>query len=183
VAEGALDLRRYIRAIADFPQPGILFRDITPLLRDYGAFEHAIDTLHRRYRGETVDTIAGVESRGFILGAPLALRLGVGFVPIRKAGKLPGATRSRSYALEYGTATLQMHVDALQQGQRVVLVDDLLATGGTAAAAAELVEEGGGSLVEIAFLIELADLGGRERLCDRRVFCMLSYGSDAAGSP
>jgi adenine phosphoribosyltransferase len=170
-----MDLREYIRAIPDFPKPGILFRDITPLLRDAKAFAAAVDALVDRYQRARIDAVAGVESRGFILGAPLSLRLGVGFIPIRKAGKLPARTIERSYALEYGSATLQMHRDALTAGQSVVLVDDLLATGGTARAAAELIEEAGARVHEIAFLIELAALQGRRQLQQRAVHAMLTY--------
>jgi adenine phosphoribosyltransferase len=170
-----MDLAQLIRAVPDFPKPGILFRDITPLLRDPAGFTAVVDQLAARYRGAPVDLVAGIESRGFLLGAPLALRLGLGFVPVRKAGKLPAATRSRSYALEYGTATLQVHRDALEPGQNVLIVDDLLATGGTARAAAELVEECGARVHEIVFLIELADLGGRAQLGSRRVHALLAY--------
>lgn len=171
-----MDLAQLIRAVPDFPKPGILFRDITPLLRDPAGFAAVIDRLHARYRDVALDAVAGIESRGFLLGAPLALRLGVGFVPIRKAGKLPAATRSRTYALEYGTATLQLHEDALAPGQSVLIVDDLLATGGTARAAAELVEECGARVHEIAFLIELADLDGRAQLGEHRLHALLAYG-------
>lgn len=159
-----MDLKSYIREVPDFPQPGILFRDITPLLAAPEALQAVVDQLRDRYAGRGIGKVLGVESRGFLFGAPLALSLGVGFVPVRKAGKLPADTISRSYDLEYGSATLEIHRDAVAKGEKVVIVDDLLATGGTARAAAELAESAGAVVEEIAFVIELADLGGREGL-------------------
>ena len=153
-----------IRAIPDFPSPGVTFRDITPLLRHAEAFNHVIDTLAKPHRPGEVDVVAAIESRGFMFGAPLALRLGAGFVPIRKHGKLPATTINREYSLEYGTGLIEMHCDALNPGDRVLVVDDVLATGGTARAAIEMVDDLGGKIVEVAFVIELPELGGRGRL-------------------
>lgn len=164
-----------VRNVPDFPVEGILFRDITPILQDPTSFQSAIDLFVERYRARDVHVFAGVESRGFLFAAPLALALGTSFVPIRKAGKLPAEKVSRSYSLEYGEATLEMHRDAVQRGQRVVIVDDLLATGGTALAASQLVEELGGEVVELAFLIELEALAGRDKLGERTVTTFLSY--------
>jgi adenine phosphoribosyltransferase len=163
---------RLVREVPDFPEPGILFRDITPLLRDGPAFHRLVESWAEQHSG--VDVVAGVEARGFILAAPLATRLGVGFVPVRKAGKLPGRTERAAYALEYGEAVLELTHDAVSPGQRVLLVDDVLATGGTAAAAAELVEREGGEVVAIQVLLELAALGGRDRLIGREVLATLT---------
>ncbi len=157
-------LEDYVISIPDFPKPGILFRDVTGVIGDPVGFRLAVDALCRRLEGVAFDLVAGMESRGFIFGAPVACRLGKGFLPVRKPGKLPRATVSESYALEYGTATLEIHRDDIRPGQKVVLVDDLLATGGTAAAAARLVERLGGTVVKVLTLIELVDLGGRARL-------------------
>jgi len=170
-----MDLKSYIRAVPDFPQPGVLFRDITPLLAAPEALGHVVETLARRYEGREVDKVLGIESRGFVFGAPLALRLDAGFVPVRKAGKLPGKTLRRAYSLEYGQAVLEIHADALRPGERVVLIDDLLATGGTARAAAELVEEAGGIVEEIVFVVELAFLRGRDALGERPVHSLVVY--------
>ncbi len=172
-----MDLKTYIRAVPDFPKPGILFRDITPLLGNAEAFQEVVDRLYERYEGRGIGKVLGIESRGFLFGAPLALKLGVGFVPIRKAGKLPADTLSRSYDLEYGSATLELHRDALEAGERVLILDDLLATGGTAIAAAELVESAGAEIEEIGFVIELADLGAREKL-RWPAHAMLIYGDE-----
>jgi len=168
-------LKALIRDVPDFPMQGILFRDVTPLLRDPRGLSQVVDILAERYRGERIDAVAGIESRGFLFGAPLAVALGVGFVPIRKVGKLPADKISREYALEYGTNTLEMHRDAVRPGERVVLVDDLLATGGTARAAAELLEAQGAKVVETAFVIELAFLNGRAALEGRPVHALLEY--------
>jgi adenine phosphoribosyltransferase len=149
-----------VRTIPDFPRPGIDFRDITTLLSDSSAFRDTVDAISARHAGDGVEVVAGVESRGFVLGAPIAYLLGAGFVPIRKEGRLPSATISTAYMLEYGEATLEIHADAIEDGQRVLIVDDLLATGGTAAAAIHLVETLGGVVTGLAFLIELADLNG-----------------------
>ena len=169
------DLKKLIRDVPDFPRDGILFRDITPLLLDSRAVARVIDHLAERFRGERIDRVAAIESRGLIFGAPLALALGCGLVPVRKLGKLPRRTVSREYALEYGSNQLEMHVDAVDSGQRVLVVDDLLATGGTARAAIEIVEELGGIVAAVAFLIELDALRGREVLGDREVVTLLHY--------
>lgn len=167
-------LKQLIRDIPDFPQPGILFRDITPLLRDPAAFRQVTAALAGPFRGR-VDAVAGIESRGFIFGAPLAAELGVGFLPIRKAGKLPGDKLSLEYALEYGTSTLEIHTDAVRPGERILLVDDLLATGGTARAAAGLIEAVGGKVEGLAFVIELLFLQGRTALDGYDVQALLAY--------
>ena len=168
-------LKQLIRDVPDFPKPGILFKDITTLLRDAGGLRSAIDCLAEPYREARLDKVVGIESRGFIFGAAVADRLGVGFVPVRKPGKLPAATLSASYALEYGTDTLEMHRDALGPGQRVLVVDDLLATGGTARAAVSLVRECGAEVAGVAFLIELEALNGRVQLPDEQLFTVLRY--------
>lgn len=168
-------LRELIRDIPDFPRPGILFRDVTPLLRDPRALAEVTGVLAGHYHAAGVDAVAGIEARGFIFGAPLAMALGVGFVPIRKPGKLPGAKIAREYALEYGTSSLELHADAVRPGERVLLVDDLLATGGTARAGAELIEELGGTVAGVAFVIELAFLEGRRMLPGHDVHALLRY--------
>jgi len=168
-------LKALIRDVPDFPRPGILFRDVTPLLRDPAALRQAVAHFAERYRDAGIGAVAGIESRGFIFGAPLAMELGVGFVPIRKVGKLPAEKIDLEYALEYGTAALEIHVDAVSPGERVLLIDDLLATGGTAQAAAKLVETIGGEVASVAFLIELEFLAGRERLGGHDVYSVLRY--------
>jgi len=168
-------LKSLIRAVPDFPLEGILFRDVTPLLGDANALREVVAHFTDRYRGAGIDAVAGIESRGFIFGAPLAIELGVGFVPIRKIGKLPAEKIHREYALEYGTATLEMHVDAVRPGQRVLLIDDLLATGGTAGASAALIETLGAEVVAVAFLIELTFLDGRAVLGGRDVYSVIQY--------
>jgi adenine phosphoribosyltransferase len=169
------DLKQRIREIPDFPKAGILFRDITPLLSDGQAFRQAIDFIGGRYLDRKIDIVVGVEARGFIMGSALAYKLGAGNALVRKQGKLPFKTNRSTYALEYGTDTLEIHQDAIRPGQRVVLADDLLATGGTISAAAELVRELGGEIVEAAFLIELTVLNGRERLKGLPVFSLIQY--------
>ena len=165
----------YIRTIPDFPEPGIMFRDVTSVLQDAEGFKLAIDELTALLDGVEFDVLAGAESRGFIFGAPIAYKLGKPFVLIRKAGKLPCETVSKTYSLEYGTATIEMHKDSVQPGQKVVLIDDLIATGGTIKAAAELVEELGGEVVKMIFLLELAGLNGRKVLEKYDVASVLSY--------
>lgn len=172
---GVDDLKRRIRDIPDFPKPGILFRDITPLLADGAAFRQAIDYIGGRYQDKKIDVVVGVEARGFIMGAALAYKLRAGNILIRKSGKLPYKTHRTTYALEYGTDTLEIHQDAFKPGQRVLIADDLLATGGTVSAAVDLVKHLGGEIVELAFLIELTALKGRERLQDHSVFSLLQY--------
>jgi adenine phosphoribosyltransferase len=169
----ALELVKFIRDVPDFPVEGILFKDITPLLGDGEAFRKVIDVLADRYADVQVDQVVAIESRGFILGAPLAYKLGAGFVPVRKPGKLPAATTQVEYSLEYGTNALEMHVDAITSGQKVLLVDDLLATGGSARAAIDLIERLGGTVIGVAFLIELVFLNGIEQLKGYDVFSLL----------
>jgi adenine phosphoribosyltransferase len=170
-----IDLKSRVRDVPDFPIEGIIFRDITTLLQDPAAYRAAIDRLHEEVKHLAVDVVVGMESRGFIFAAPLAYLLRVGFVPVRKLGKLPAETLSVEYELEYGTNTLEIHRDALTAGQRVLVVDDLLATGGTVAATVDLVRQLGGDVVGTAFLIELPDLGGRARLDGHAVFTVLSF--------
>jgi len=158
------ELRDLIRSIPDYPKPGILFRDITTLLADPSGYGRTIESFVNRYRGRQIGRVAGIEARGFILGGAIAHRLSAGFIPIRKRGKLPAATIGCDYALEYGSDRVEMHADALRSGERVLLVDDLLATGGTAEAAARLLGQAGALLVEACFIIDLPDLGGRKRL-------------------
>lgn len=169
------DLATYIRDVPDFPIPGILFRDITPLLADPAAFRRAVDIFAERCRARNIEAVIGIESRGFIFGTPLAYLLRVPFVPVRKAGKLPAARMSVEYSLEYGASQLDIHADALSKGQRVVIVDDLLATGGTAAATAQLVELVGGNVVEFLFLIELTFLSGRQKLHGYDITTLIQY--------
>jgi adenine phosphoribosyltransferase len=170
-----MDLKAHIRHVPDFPKPGILFYDITTLLREPAGYQATIDQLAARHQDDKVDLVVGIESRGFILGAAVATRLGAGFVPIRKPGKLPAKTVREGYALEYGTDALEIHADAVGRGQRVLIVDDVLATGGTAAAATKLVRDLGGNLVGLVFLIELGFLGGRAKLPGEQVFSVLQY--------
>jgi len=169
------DLKRYIRDIPDFPKQGILFRDITPLLQDGRAFRQAIHRLAARHDGQRIDAVVAIESRGLIVGSALAYELGVGVVPVRKQGKLPHKTYRASYALEYGQDTLEIHQDALAPKSRVLLVDDLLATGGTMGATIQLVEQCGARVVELAFLIELTALNGRQRLGSHPVISLIQY--------
>ena len=169
------DLRAKIREVPDFPKPGILFYDITTLLKDRTAFKDAIDLLVAPYRDQRIDVVVGMESRGFIFSAPMAYTLGVGFVPVRKLGKLPAETVSVEYALEYGTNTLEIHRDAIAPGQRVLIVDDLLATGGTVSGTIDLVRRLGGEVVSLAFLVELRFLKGRERLRGYDVHSIIEY--------
>ena len=175
MSDGAsLDLKRYIRDIPDFPKPGIVFKDITPLLADPGAFRAVVDRFADRYRGHA-DMVLGIESRGFIIGAAVAYALGTGVALVRKPGKLPSQTYTARYELEYGTDALEIHHDAVCERHRVLVVDDLLATGGTASAAIQLVERCGGTVVACAFAIELAFLGGRKRLPGREIYSLVTY--------
>ena len=170
-----IDLNAYIRDVPDFPKPGIMFKDITPLLAHPEAFRASVDRLAERFAGEKIDAIAAAEARGFIFGPPLALRLNVGFVPIRKPGKLPYDRIGLDYALEYGADRLEVHRDAIKPGQRILLLDDVLATGGTMAACKELVRQAGAEVVAFAFLIELAFLNGRAKLEPAEIFSVLTY--------
>jgi adenine phosphoribosyltransferase len=170
-----MDLARYIRDIPDFPRPGIVFKDITPLLAEPRAFQYAIDRMVERYGTGGVDVVAAAEARGFLFAAPLALRLARPLVPLRKPGKLPHQTHALRYDLEYGSAELQVHIDAVAPGARVLLVDDLLATGGTMEAACQLIRKAGGGVVGCAFLVELTFLGGRDRLRPYEVFSLVQY--------
>ena len=168
-------LESKIRAIPDFPQPGVVFRDITPLVGDPALLRLAVEQLVDPFGEDRVDAVAGMEARGFIFGALAARELGVGFVPLRKPGKLPYDVQSVSYELEYGTASLEAHIDAVNPGDHILLVDDLIATGGTASASCDLVERLGADIVGCAFVIELDGLGGRSRLSDRRIHSLVHY--------
>jgi adenine phosphoribosyltransferase len=170
-----LDLRTYIREIPDFPKPGILFRDITPLLSSPAAFRSAVVQLANPFRQSKIDVVAAAEARGFIIAAPVALELNAALVPIRKPGKLPFKTIAHSYDLEYGSDTLQIHTDAIPAGARVLVVDDLLATGGTVEACCKLVEKAGGTVVACAFLIELGELGGRRKISKYETLSLVQY--------
>ena len=170
-----MDLRDKIRNIQDFPQEGVLFRDITTLLKDAEGMKEAIDQMTAKLEGVDFDLVLGPESRGFIFGMPVAYNMGKGFVPVRKAGKLPAEVVSKEYALEYGTATIEMHKDAIQPGQKVVIVDDLMATGGTAKAIVEMVEEMGGEVAALLFLIELDFLEGRKVLPGYKIDSVIHY--------
>ena len=169
------DLKKLIREVPDFPKPGILFYDITTLLKDPAGLRGVIDGLKDHYRDAKVDVVLGIEARGFIFAPALAYALGAGFVPVRKPKKLPAETVSVTYDLEYGTDTLEMHKDAVSKGTRVLIVDDLLATGGTAAAAARMVEAAGGQVAGMGFVVELTFLNGRAKLAGREVFSLLQY--------
>ena len=173
-------VREHVRQVPDFPKPGILFLDITTATKDAESFKIIMNYLYEQFKNEKVDYIAGIESRGFIFGAALANLLGVGFIPIRKPNKLPAETVKESYSLEYGTDTIEMHADAIKEGDRVVIIDDLLATGGTAVAACNLVKKVGGDIVAAAFVIELDPLKGREKIESKgvKVVSMLNYDID-----
>ena len=168
-------LKELIRDVPDYPADGILFRDITPVLQDAAAFREVVCAMAEKVKRMKPDVIVGIESRGFILGAPIALELGLGFVPVRKLGKLPAETVRAEYALEYGTNTVEIHKDAIEPGQRVAIVDDLLATGGTAAASVQLAEELGGEIAGLVFLVELTFLNGRERLKGYHMETLVEY--------
>jgi adenine phosphoribosyltransferase len=170
-----MDLKEFIRDVPDFPEPGILFKDITPLLSDVKAFDYTIAQLVERYKDADFDVIVPVESRGFLFGAPLARELGKAIVPVRKPGKLPAETLSTDYELEYGTNTMEIHADGVEKGQKVLIIDDLLATGGTLGATARLVEMTGGIVSEIGVIIELSFLDGRKNLADYDLYSMITY--------
>lgn len=169
------DLKKLIRDVPDFPKKGIVFKDITPLLQSPQGLSRAIDILSDRFAGEKIDKIVGIESRGFIFGAPLSLRLGIGFIPVRKAGKLPWTKVSEEYILEYGKDKLEMHADAVSPGENILIVDDLLATGGTVQAVCNLIEKQKAKVNALAFIVELDFLKGREKLKGRNVFSILHY--------
>jgi adenine phosphoribosyltransferase len=168
-------LEAHIRDIPDFPKPGVVFKDITPLLADVNAFRFTVDAIADHFAGQTVDKVLGIEARGFIAAAPVAYRFGAGFVPVRKAGKLPWEVEREEYVLEYGSDLLEIHRDAVAPGERVLIVDDVMATGGTAEATIRLVETLGGEIVGLGFILELAFLGGRERVKGRDVLSLLTY--------
>jgi adenine phosphoribosyltransferase len=175
-----MPIKSRIRTVPHYPKPGVMFRDITTLLKDPVGLRVTINELVNRYTGQRIDRIAAIESRGFIIGAALAFQLGVGFVPIRKKGKLPAETLGHDYELEYGTDRVEVHVDAIGQGDRILLVDDLIATGGTASAACKLIETMGGKIVECCFVVDLPDLGGRKRLekQGQKVFALCEFEGD-----
>ena len=175
MAPDASWLKEHIRDIPDFPEPGVMFRDITPLLQDVDAFRFSVDAMTDHFSSVAVDHVLGVEARGFITAAPVAYRFGAGFVPVRKAGKLPAKIEREEYELEYGTDLLEVHRDAISPDEKYVIIDDVLATGGTASATTRLVERLGGEVVGLAFLIELSFLGGREKLGDHDVLSLVSY--------
>ncbi len=170
-----MDLKSTIREVQDFPKEGINFKDITTLLKDPAALRYTIDEITKSMEDKQVDVVAGPESRGFIVGVPVAYKLGAGFVPVRKPGKLPAEVESYEYELEYGTDKLEIHKDAIKPGQKVAIVDDLLATGGTVLATARLIEALGGEVVSVNFLMELTFLGGREKLKDYPIHCLIAY--------
>jgi adenine phosphoribosyltransferase len=171
-------LKEAIRGVRGFPKPGIVFRDITPVLADHGLLRESVARLAEPFRGRGVQVVVGAEARGFIFGPAIALELGAGFVPVRKEGKLPRETHQATYELEYGTDTLEMHRDAVAPGTRVLMVDDLLATGGTMKACCDMVEAAGGKVVACAFLVELSFLGGRQQLAPHEVFSLVTYASE-----
>lgn len=175
-----MTIKSLIRTIAHYPKQGVQFRDITTLLKDPLGLKVTVDELYKRYADLKIDKVVGVESRGFLVGAPLAYKLGVGFVPIRKQGKLPAETVGHDYELEYGSDRVEIHTDAVEKGERILLVDDLIATGGTAIAAAALIEKLGGEVVECAFIIDLISLGGRKRLEDKgyKMFALCEFEGD-----
>src|SRR4051812_13004626 len=168
-------LKEHIRDIPDFPKPGVVFKDITPLLADVDAYRFTVDAIADHFAGQTVDKVLGVEARGFIIAAPVAYRFGAGFVPVRKAGKLPWQVEKEEYVLEYGTDLLEIHQDAVDPGEKVLVVDDVLATGGTASASVRLVEKLGGDVVGLGFVIELAFLGGRNKLAGHDALSLITY--------
>jgi adenine phosphoribosyltransferase len=170
-----IDLKKHVRNIPDFPKPGILFRDVTTLIQNGEAFKESVDLIVKKYKGEKIDKVVAVEARGFIFGAAIAHKLGIGFIPVRKKGKLPFKTKSVTYKLEYGTDTLEIHKDAIASGERILIVDDLLATGGTVKAVTELVSGLGGKIIGIAFVIELFDLGGREKLKGYDIYSLIKF--------
>ncbi|MFH2092307.1 MAG: adenine phosphoribosyltransferase [Pseudomonadota bacterium] len=170
-----MDLKKMIRSIPDWPIKGIIFRDITTLMQDPEAYQQSCNILYDRYKNMDVDKIVAIDARGFVFGAVLAYKLGVGFVPVRKKGKLPWKTVQETYSLEYGKDTLEIHEDAIQAGEKIVIVDDLIATGGTVSATVKLVEKFGGEIVECAFIVELPDLKGRDQIKGHKVFAIMEF--------
>ena len=173
-----MNLKKSIRSIVDWPIEGVIFRDLTTLMLDPDAFRESCDILYERYRNRDIDKIVGIDARGFVFGAVLAYKLGIGFIPVRKKGKLPGETIEESYDLEYGSGTLEIHKDAMSRGEKVVIVDDLIATGGTVAATVQLVKKLGADIIECAFLIELPDLKGREKIEGCDLFAIMEFEGD-----
>ncbi len=172
------NLKQIVRSIPGWPIEGVIFRDLTTLMKDPGAMSESCNILYERYRDKQINKVVGIDARGFVFGAVLAYKLGVGFVPVRKKGKLPAETIEESYHLEYGSGTLEIHKDAISAGEKVVIVDDLIATGGTAGATVNLVRKLGGAIIECAFLIELPDLKGREQIKDCAVYAMMEFEGD-----
>jgi adenine phosphoribosyltransferase len=170
-----MDLKKCVRSIPDWPIKGVIFRDVTTLMKDPEAFQESCDIFVRRYHDLKIDKVVGIDARGFVFGAVLAYKLGVGFVPVRKKGKLPAETVEESYFLEYGSGTLEIHKDAIDKGDRVVIIDDLIATGGTAGATVQLVRALGADIVECGFLVELPDLKGRNRIADCKIFAVMEF--------
>jgi adenine phosphoribosyltransferase len=170
-----MDLKKCVRSIVDWPIQGVIFRDLTTLMIDPEAYKETCDILYERYRGVKIDKVVGIDARGFVFGAVLAYKLGIGFVPVRKKGKLPSDTIEESYFLEYGSGTLEIHNDAISEGEKVVIIDDLIATGGTISATIQLVKNLGGEIVECAFLIELPDLKGREQIGGCPMFAIMEF--------
>lgn len=169
------ELKKIIKDVPDFPKKGIIFKDLTPVFQDKKVFKKLIDFLYKKFKNKKIDKIVCVEARGFLIGAPLALKLGVGLVPVRKPGKLPRETYRVEYSLEYGTDALEMHKDAISKGEKILIIDDLLATGGTVGAVAQLVEQAGGKVSDIAFIVELDFLKGREKLSKYKIFSIVHY--------
>ncbi len=173
-----MNLKETVRSISDWPIEGVIFRDLTTLMSDSEAFRESCDILYERYKKRNIDKIVAIDARGFVFGAVLAYKLGIGFIPVRKKGKLPGKTIEESYNLEYGSGTLEIHKDAISKGNRVVIVDDLIATGGTVGATVQLVKKLGADIIECAFLIELPDLRGREKIEGCEVFAIMEFEGD-----
>lgn len=173
-----MDIKASIRTIPDWPIQGCNFRDITTCMKEPQAFKETCDIFYNRYKNEKIDKVVGIDARGFVFGSVLAYKLGVGFVPVRKKGKLPAETVEESYSLEYGDDVVEIHMDAIDEGERVLIIDDLMATGGTVAAAAALVEKLGGKIVELAFVVELPDLKGREKIKGHKVFSITEFAGD-----
>lgn len=173
-----MDLKKCVRSIVDWPIPGVIFRDLTTLMSDPDAFRQTCDIFYERYRDKRIDKIVGIDARGFVFGAVLAYQLGIGFVPVRKKGKLPHETIEEVYTLEYGSGTMEIHKDAILEGEKVVIIDDLIATGGTIGATVKLVKKLGGDILECAFIIELPDLKGRAQIKDCAIFALMEFAGE-----